>query len=54
MALMRCTCVYRASTSGERSDGAALIVVAARDPWCPSMRLHERTASPRTPDATAR
>jgi hypothetical protein len=44
MTLIRCTCIYRASTAAERRDGKAAITVAFADPWCPATTSHERSA----------
>ena len=42
--VIRCTCLYRASTPTEQESGSAALTVGVRDPFCPADDLHERTA----------
>jgi hypothetical protein len=42
VAITRCTCIYRASTSAEQKQGAATISVSMPDPWCPAAEVHTR------------
>jgi hypothetical protein len=45
MAMTRCTCIYRMSTSDEQRDGATAVSVATIDPWCPASALHARAST---------
>jgi len=44
MALIRCTCIYRAAPNA--GDDVLAVEVAAADPWCPSAHLHGKVQSP--------
>jgi hypothetical protein len=41
--VIRCTCLYRASTPDEQSAGSAALAVSVRDPFCPAALLHARS-----------
>ena len=42
MALIRCTCIYRASTQDELDAGGASISVLCYDPHCSALPAHHR------------
>lgn len=42
MALIRCTCIYRAAPAPGGDSSERVVEVAAADPWCPSAHLHAK------------
>ncbi len=42
MVMIRCTCIYRATSSAEKAETGSTITVACRDPHCPASAVHDR------------
>jgi hypothetical protein len=47
MALIRCTCIYRATSDEEHARTGSPVEVVCPDPHCPASAVHERVTTDR-------